>query len=146
MLKSNMSSFTECVSNVVIKRSNKGGRLPSKVMTTSPSFMGTSKYVSWSAKDFTLLLWSRILTPSSIVMVKNLHLMNKMLDKILISWMLYKIFHAYTGFLYPLIYADSLATRFMAMMMKAFLPRRSYAFLTTLLAVDGGGNSDSSTI
>ena len=45
-----MSSFMGRVSNAVIKWSNKGGRLSSKIMTTSPFFMGASKHVSWLAR------------------------------------------------------------------------------------------------
>src|ERR1700738_2252707 len=142
VMKSNVSSFMGRVSNAVIKWSNEGGRLSSNVMTTSSSFIGTSKHVSWSARDFTLLMWSRMSAPSSILMVKNLRLMNKILDKLLVSWMLHKVFHASAGPLHPLMCANSLSTKLVAMMAKAFLHRRSYAFLISSLAVDGGGNSE----
>ena len=53
--KSNVSSKNGYVSYTVIKWSNEGGRLSNNVITTSLSFMGTSKHVSWSTRI--LLCW-----------------------------------------------------------------------------------------
>ena len=83
---------------------------------------------------------------SSILMVKNLRLINKILEKFLVSWILHNVFHASAGPLHPLMCVHSLSTKLMEMMAKAFIHHRSYAFLTLSLAVKGGGNSKHSTI
>ena len=121
VMKSNMSFVNGRVSNAVINWSNEGGRLSKIVMTTFSSLMGTSKHISWSAKDFTLLMWSRMSSFSSILMVKNFCRMNKMLDKHLVSWMLHSVFYNSGHPLHPLLCANSLSTKFMEMMANAFL-------------------------
>ena len=54
--------------------------------------------------------------------------------------MLHKVFQASAGPLYPLICANFLSTKLVAMMVKAFLYRLLDAFLTSSFVVDGGGN------
>lgn len=105
VMKPNMSSKISRVFNVVIRWSKQGRRLLSKVINTSSSFMDILRHVNWSARDFTLMIWPRISLSSSILMVKNMCLMNKMLDKFLVSWMLHNVFHASAGSLYPLMRA-----------------------------------------
>jgi len=101
-MKSNVSSSIGRVSNVVIKWSNEGGRLLNKVMTTSSSFIGTSKHVSWLTRDFTFLMWSNMLSHSSNLMVKNLHLKLKMFYKLFILCVLHNV-HVSSRPLHPLM-------------------------------------------
>jgi hypothetical protein len=133
-------------SNVNSKWSNKGGRLSSKVMTTSSYFMGTSKYVSCSTINFSLLMWLMMLFHLSILTVKNLCLINKMLDKLLVSLLWHEVLYIFIGHLHPLICANFLSTKLMTMMEKAFLNRHSYIFWISTFTVDSCGYSKPFTI
>ena len=56
--------------------------------------------------------------------------------------MLHNVFYVFVGRLHPLMCANLLFTKLVAMMAKAFLHCRLYAFLTLSFAVDGGGASE----
>ena len=84
--------------------------------------------------------------PSSILIVKNLRLKNKMLKRLLVLWMLHRLFHASTSPIHPLMWSISLCTKFMAMMPRAYLHLLMYSFLVDSSTSSKGGLSDLSTM
>src|ERR1700737_3502441 len=103
-------------------------------------------YFQQSASPFTLLTWSNKSSPSSILHVKNLRRTNRMLDKLLVSWILQRIFHASAGPLQLLTCASWLSAKLSTMMDMAFFTRLWYSFNTFGSALDGGAFSDPSTM
>ena len=134
------------VSNVVIKCLYEVRNLLSNVMTTSLSVMATFKHVSSSIKNFTLWIWSRMLSASCILIVKNLCLKIKMFNKLLMSWMFHRGFQAFAGHSQCLICAISLLTKLIATSPNMVLDCFSNVFLSFTSVLDGGASSDSLTI
>ena len=87
------------VSKVVFKYSYEGGKLSSKVMKTLLFLTSSSKQMSWSASDFTRLMWSNKSSPSLILDVEILWQIKRMLDKLFIPWMLQKASQVFLEFL-----------------------------------------------
>ena len=80
--------------------------------------------------------------PSSILMVKNLHLTNKMLERFLVLWMFHRVSYVSVGPVHSLMWSISLSTKFMAMMTRTFLHLLVYSFLVDSCASLGGGLLD----
>ncbi len=70
--------------------------------------------------------------------------MNKMLDKLFVSWMLQRVFHVSAGPLQLLMWASWLSAKLRPITDMAFLTRRSYSFFTFGSAFEGGASSDPS--
>ena len=72
--------------------------------------------------------------------------MKMMLDKFFVSWMLQKVFHAFTGPLQLLMCASWLSVKLRPMIDMAFLTCLWYSFNTLGSTLEGGGSSDPFTI
>lgn len=81
-----------------------------------------------------------------ILHVKNLRRMKRILDNLLIPWMLQRVFHVSAGPLQPLTYASLLSVKLSTIMNIVLFIRLWYYFFILESALEGGVFLDSSTI
>ena len=115
-------------------------------MTISLSLTGIFKQTSWSMSAFILLTWSNKSSPPCILHVKNLRWIKRVLDKLIVSWMLQRVFHVAMGSLQHLMCINWLSAKLRPMMDIAILTRLWYSFNTLGSTLQGGGSSDLSII
>ena len=115
-----VNSFLGIIPKAVIKFLYNVGKLSSKVMTISSSRTHTSKQALLSTSALTLLMSSHKSSPSCILHVKKMQQMNRMFNKLFVSWILQKDLHVFSSHLQFLMNASWLSTK-LSLMMEIFL-------------------------